>query len=118
MSSRGVEEPYVKEPKPTWVQVVLSWIVGAGFLVLLGWDIYLRFTSDARALDPVFDYLFVKHQAIFLPITIAGLIVALFVDRVRSNRDPKLGMTMFWKVVSVLVLALAMYVGIRDFVVR
>jgi hypothetical protein len=118
MSPRDAEEPYVKGPKPTWVQVVLSWIVSAGFLVFLGWDIYLTFTSDTSALEPVFDFLFVKHRAIALPLAALGLMVALFVDMVRSKRDPKLGMTRFWRVVCLIVLVIALFAGGSDYWAR
>lgn len=93
-------------------------IGAAAFVGFLLWDWYLLFTSGTRALEPVFDFLFVKHRAIALPFVALVLMVALFVDTVRAKRDPKLGMTRFWRGVCLIVLVIALLVGVSDYWVR
>lgn len=118
MSSEKDVQPAVKEPRPAWIKHVLVWVTTACCLVFVISDIYLRNADGTRALDPIVNYVYGTHRQITIPLTAGALILLLVVDRISSKRDPKLGISGFWKVVSIIVLALLTYVSAQGFLVR
>jgi hypothetical protein len=65
-------------------------------------EIYLRYTGNTFALEPLYWYLFVEHQAISMPTIVVVMIAALLVDSIRAKRNPEPKLRLFWKVVGLL----------------
>ncbi|WP_431095311.1 hypothetical protein [Polaromonas aquatica] len=90
----------------TWLFLVL----GVGFMTC---EIYLRYTANTFALEPLYWYLFVEHQAISMPTIVLAMIAALLAGSMRAKRNPESKLRLLWKVAALFAIAFAGYIAIH-----
>jgi hypothetical protein len=90
----------------TWIFIVF----GLGFMTC---EIYLRYTANTFALEPLYWYLFVEKQAISMPTIAVAVIAALLVDSIRAKRNPEPKLRLFWKIAAFFAIAFAGYIAIH-----
>ena len=85
-------------------------VAGLGYITRTA---YLRYMGEELTLDLIYGYLFVKHQAISMPIIVVAMVGALLADHIRAKRNQAPPLRLFWKVIAVFSIVFAGYISIH-----